>query len=164
MTNQSSWQPPDVVSHEDVLKLHHEVSAMADLPITISEDLFRIRALEMDWDIGVLIYQPQDLSKIPSDPDGKKVGVFLLHGGVSDFKSVERIAQTLAKKFAIKVATMTFPGRFYFLDASRDWPGDVEDNDGSARTPLWSRETKITRDQYSIVKDLSKREDYGTLI
>jgi len=164
MITKSSWQPPDVVSHEDVLKLHHEVSAMADLPITISEDIFRIRALEMDWDLGVLIYQPQDLSKIPSGPDGKKVGVFLLHGGVSDFKSVERIAQTLAKKFAIKVATMTFPGRFYFLDVSRDWPGDVEDNDGSARTPLWCKESEITPDQYTIVKDGSKREHYGTLV
>ena len=164
MTTQSSWQPPDVVSHEDVLKLHHEVSAMADLPITISEDIFRIRALEMDWDIGVLIYQPQDLSKIPSGPDGKKVGVFLLHGGVSDFKSVERIAQTLPKKFGIKVATMTFPGRFYFSNASHDWPGDVENNDGSARTPLWCKESEITPDQYTIVKDGSKREHYGTLV
>ena len=164
MTTQSSWQPPDVVSHEDVLKLHHEVSAMADLPITVSEDIFRIRALEMDWDIGVLIYQPQDLSKIPSGPDGKKVGVFLLHGGVSDFKSVECIAQILAKKFAVKVATMTFPGRFYFSNASRDWPGDLENNDGSARTPLWCKESDITPDQYTIVKNGSKREDYGTLI
>ena len=164
MTIKSSWQPSDVVSREDVLKLHQEVSAMTELPITIREDIFRVRVLEMDWDIGVSIYQPQDLSKKSSGPDGKKIGVFLLHGGVSDFKSVERIAQTLAKKFAVKVATMTFPGRFYFSDESRDWPGDVEDSDGSARTPLWSRETKITRDQYSIVKDLSKREDYGTLI
>jgi len=164
MTTQSSWQPPDVVSPEDVLNLHHEVSAMADLPITVGEDIFRIRALEMDWDIGVLIYQPQDLSKIPSGPDGKKVGVFLLHGGVSDFKSVERIAQTLPKKFGIKVATMTFPGRFYFSNASHDWPGDVENNDGSARTPLWCKESEITPDQYTIVKDGSKREHYGTLV
>ena len=27
---------------------------------------------------------------------------------------------------------MTFPGRFYFLNAERDWPGDVESADGSA--------------------------------
>ena len=88
----------------------------------IREDLFRIRALEMDWDIGVVIYEPEDLSQIPTAPDGNKVGVFLLHGGVSDYKSLDCIARPLAEKFGIKVASMTFPGRFYLLDPSRDWP------------------------------------------
>ncbi len=59
---------------------------------------------------------------------------------------------------------MTFPGRFYFLDPNRDWPGDVENTDGSARTPLWTKEMKITKDQYTTVQDTSKREDYGTLV
>ena len=164
MTFKSIWEPPAVVSVEDVLKLDHEVTALPEPAINVREDIFRIRALEMDWDIGVVIYEPRDLSKIPSGPGGKKVGVFLLHGGVSDFKSVERIAQTLAKRFGIKVASMTFPGRFYFLDPSRDWPGDVEDGDGSARTPLWTKEIRIGKDQYTVVRDLSKRERYGTLI
>ena len=118
----------------------------------------------MDWDIGVVVYEPQGLNKIATGPDGKKVGVFLLHGGVSDFKSVERIARILPTKFGIKVASMTFPGRFYFRDADRDWPGDVENPDGSARTPLWTKETEITPDQYTIVNDSSKRKNYGTLI
>lgn len=164
MSAESSWQPPAVVSYEEVLELHAAVSAMPDLPLSTGEDLFRIHALEMDWDIGVVVYQPQELSKIPWGPDRKRIGIFLLHGGVSDFKSVEGIARTLAKKFGVKVASMTFPGRFYFLDQSRDWPGDVENADGSARTPLWTRETRITPDQYAIVKDPSKRKDYGTLI
>jgi len=90
--------------------------------------------------------------------------VFLLHGGVSDFKSVERIATLLPSKFGIKVASMTFPGRFYFPDPSRDWPGDIEYDDGTARTPLWSEETRIGNDQYTIIKDTSKRADYGTLV
>jgi len=118
----------------------------------------------MEWDIGAVIYEPQDGNKIPTGPDGKKVGVFLLHGGVSDFKSVERIAKILPSKFGIKVATMTFPGRFYFSDPSRDWPGDVEYDDGTARSPLWSKETRITKDQYTIVQNTSKRKDYGTLV
>jgi hypothetical protein len=88
----------------------------------------------------------------------------LLHGGVSDFKSVERIARALPEKYGIKAATLTFPGRFYFLDPTRDWPGDVDNGDGSARTPLWSKETRITKDQYTIVQDASKRKEYGTLI
>ncbi|HEX9265335.1 MAG TPA: hypothetical protein VF977_13285 [Candidatus Binatia bacterium] len=164
MTTQSSWQPPAATSLDEVLRLDHQVAAMPDRPIHVREDVFRIRELEMDWDIGVVVYEPQELNKIATGPDGKKVGVFLLHGGVSDFKSVERIARVLPTKFGIKVASMTFPGRFYFRDADRDWPGDVENSDGSARTPMWTKETKITPDQYTIVKDSSKRRNYGTLI
>jgi hypothetical protein len=164
VTTKSIWEPPSLVSLEDLVALHHQVTAMPDVAISVREDIFRIRALEMDWDIGVVIYEPQDLSKIPSGPDGKKVGVFLLHGGVSDYKSVERVAQTLAKKYAIKIASMTFPGRFYFLDPNRDWPGDVENDGGMARTPLWTKEMKIAQDQYTIIRDTSKRDHYGTLI
>jgi hypothetical protein len=164
MLSQSSWEPPSVVSPAEVLRLSQQVLARPDMPIDIREDLFRIRELEMDWDIGVLVYEPRDTKNIPSGPDGKRVGVFLLHGGVSDFKSVERIAKSLAAKYAFKVASMTFPGRFYFPDPSRDWPGDVEYDDGSARTPLWSKDTRIGKDQYTIVQDTSKRAEYGTLI
>ena len=164
MTAQPAWHPPSAVALEDVIKLHHEVTAMPDIAIDVREDIFRIRELEMDWDIGAVIYQPQDAKRIPSGADGKKAGVFLLHGGVSDFKSVERIARTLPSKFGIKVVSMTFPGRFYFRDPDRDWPGDVENGDGTARTPLWTKEMRITPDQYTIVQDTSKREDYGTLI
>src|SRR5262245_59081779 len=156
------WEPVSIVSREEVLKLHQEVVARVSFPIRIYEDVFRIRALEMDWDIGVTIYEPQDLAIIPTGPDGKKVGIFLLHGGVSDYKSVERVAQTLAEKFGIKVASMTFPGRFYLLDPSRDWPGDVENDDGTARTPLWTKENQITKDEKEILQDTTNRERQAT--
>ena len=164
MTDKTTWEPPAVVSPEEVVNLNQQTLSLPDNPVTVHEDIFRIDVLEMDWDIGVTLYEPQDGNRVPVGPDGKKVGVFLLHGGVSDFKSVERIAKTLSSKFGIKVASMTFPGRFYFLEPSRDWPGDVEYDDGSARTPLWSKETRITQDQYTIVQDTSKRADYGTLV
>ena len=164
MSVKQGWEPKAVITREEVCKLNAQVMAMPALEIVISEDLFRIDALAKEWDIGTVVYQPVDSSKIPIGPDGKKVGIFLLHGGVSDFKSVERVARLLAEKFAAKVVSMTFPGRFYFLDPNRDWPGDVEDADGSARTPLWTKETVITKDQYTVVKDISKRESYGTLI
>lgn len=164
MADKTLWEPPTVVSPEEVLNFNQQVLALPDNSVGVREDIFRIHVLEMDWDIGVMIYQPQHGDRIPVGPDGKKVGVFLLHGGVSDFKSVERIARTLPSKFGIKVATMTFPGRFYFSEPSRDWPGDVEYDDGSARTPLWSKETRISQDQYTIVQDTSKRADYGTLV
>ena len=159
-----SWEPPALVSENEVLQLSEEVISLPDIPMVEREDIFRIFALEMEWDIGAVVYAPADGGRIPIGPDGKRAGVFLLHGGVSDFKSVERIARALAQKFGIKVASMTFPGRFYFLDPNRDWPGDVENGDGAARTPLWSTETRITREQYTTVQDTSKRENYGTLI
>ena len=164
MSAKLSWEPPAVVARDEVCKLNHDVMALPTLETRFTEDLFRIHALAKDWDIGVVVYEPSDASKIPLGPDGKKVGIFLLHGGVSDFKSVDRVARLSAEKFGIKVASMTFPGRFYFPDPDRDWPGDVENPDGSARTPLWTKETMITKDQYTVVRDSSKRENYGTLI
>ncbi len=164
MPSRSTWEPPAVISREEVLKLHHKIASMPHIPVNIREDIFRIHALEMAWDIGVVVYEPSDPSKIPSGPDRNRIGVFLIHGGVSDYKSVDCIARPLAEKFGIKVASMTFPGRFYLPDPSRDWPGDVERSDGSARTPLWTKETNITKDQYEIVQDRSKRESYGTLV
>ena len=164
MSVKNVWEPPSILSRTEVVELDHEAAARRTFPARIYEDIFRIQALEMEWDIGVVIYEPQNLASIPKGPDGKKIGVFLLHGGVSDYKSMDRVARTLAEKFGIKVASMTFPGRFYLLDPSRDWPGDIESPDGTARTPLWTREMQITKDQYEIFQDTSKRESYGTLI
>lgn len=164
MTAQSDWQPPSTVSFEEVVKLDREVAELPNIAIDEREDIFRIRELEMDWDIGTMIYAPKDSTSIPKGAGGKKAAVFLLHGGVSDFKSVERVALLLPSKFGIKVVSMTFPGRFYFGAADRDWPGDVENGDGTARTPLWTQDLRIKPDQYTIVQDTSKREDYGTLI
>ena len=164
MSAKTVWEPAAILSREDVRRLYDDVASTPNLPLRIHEDIFRIEALAMDWDIGVVIYEPKNSAGVPTGPDGKKVGVFLLHGGVSDYKSLDRVARALAEKFGIKVASMTFPGRFYLLDPSRDWPADVENPDGTARTPLWTKATRITRDQYEIVQDASKRESYGTLL
>ncbi len=164
MSKPPSWEPPEALSLDELLQLDRKIATLPELPVRVHEDIFRISELDMDWDIGVEVYEPEKVEHIPIGADGKKIGIFLLHGGVSDFKSVERVARILPGKFGIKVTSMTFPGRFYFLDASRDWPGDVENGDGSARTPLWTRETQITGDQYVIVHDQSKRKSYGTLV
>ncbi len=50
------------------------------------------------------------------------------------------------------------------LDPSRDWPGDVLNADGTARTPLWTKDGKITPDQYEVSRDTSIRNKYGTVI
>ena len=138
------------------------VLAKAAGPVKDIEDIFRISALGLDWDIGVRVYEPQPSDTIARGADGKKVGIFLLHGGAGDFKSMETFALLFAEKFAFKVVTMTFPGRLYLDDESRDWPGDTIKPDGTVRTPIWQRGEYVTPDQYELVRDTGKRMKYGT--
>jgi hypothetical protein len=159
-----SWEPPSFISREVLVQLHNQVDATPVIQSETREDIFRVHVLEMAWDMGVVLHEPADSTRIPNGPDGKKIGIFLIHGGVSDYKSVECVARPLTDKFGFRVASLTYPGRFYFLDPSRNWPGDVENTDGSARTPLWTTDTRIGRDQYEIVRDTSKRENYGTIV
>ena len=110
----------------------------------------------------MVIHEPEDSNRIPLGAGGKKAGFFLLHGGSSDFKGIERHAKLLASKFGFRVMAGTFPGRFYFPDPSRDWPDDTIHADGTVRTPIWKQGGLITPDQYEVVKDPSKRNRYGT--
>lgn len=160
----NTWTPPKKFTRKEIVALSRQTLDKADIAIAGREEIFRLRVLEMDWDIGTMTYAPEDPDKIPLGPDGKKVGIFLLHGGTSDYKSLEPVAKLLARKFALKVTLMTFPGRLYLRDPSRDWPGDTLEADGTARTPLWTAETRITRDQYEIVHDSARRINYGTVI
>ena len=162
--NQSStlWQPPEALSRDEVLVRSDQVLAMPDHPITRMEDIFRIKALGLEWDMGVMIYEPADRRAIARGADGKKIGIFILHGGSGDFKSMEAISRTFAEKFACKVMAMTFPGRLYLDDLSRDWPGDTIHADGTVRTPMWKKGETITPDQYEVVRDTSMRMRYGT--
>ncbi len=160
----AAWEPPAKVSKEEMVKISQAVLALPEIKIKKTEDVFRVRAVDMDWDIGVMVYEPEDPTKIPTGPDGKKAGIFLLHGGTGDYKSMDRHATRLSGKFGYKVVSMTFPGRLYLLNPSRDWPGDTLYPDGTARTPLWSKDSRITPDQYKIVKDQSKRKLYGTFV
>jgi len=156
------WHPPEFVSREQCIKDTEEVLGLPDLPIKSTEDIFRIGVLGLDWDLGMVVHEPVDDRKIPTGADGKKIGFFLLHGGSSDFKGIERHAQLLAMKYGCRVVAGTFPGRFYFPDPSRDWPGDTIRPDGTVRTPIWKRGELITPDQYDVIKDASKRNRYGT--
>jgi len=157
-----SWQPPEFVSREQCIKDTEELLEKSDIPIRRTEDIFRITVLGMEWDLGMVVYEPEDTNKIPRGADGKKAGFFLLHGGSSDFKGIERHSKLLASKFGFKVVAGTFPGRFYFPDARRDWPDDTIHADGTVRTPIWKQGELITPDQYDVVKDASMRNRYGT--
>lgn len=131
------------------------------------EDIIRISAVDMDWDIGMSVHEPADPSRIPVGADGKKIGIFLLHGGSGDFKTMHKRANLLAQKLGYKVISMSYPGRHAFHTASRDWPGrnvtayDHHKYSLEVRTPIWLRGEYITRDQYDIVKDYSQRPRYG---
>jgi len=98
-----SWQPPEFVTREQCIKDTEEILGMPDVPIKSAEDIFRVRVLGMDWDLGMVVHEPVDSARIPSGADGKKCGFFLLHGGSSDFKGIERHAKLLASKFGFRV-------------------------------------------------------------
>src|SRR5215204_4302629 len=162
----SAWEPPESISREDTIARSDAVLAKPELPLRQIEDIFRISALGLDWDMGVMVYEPKDPAQIARGADGKKIGIFLLHGGSGDFKSMEPMAKLFAEKFGCKAVAMTFPGRLYLDDASRDWPGDTINPDGTVRTPIWCTDSPITPDQYELIKERSNPDDrrrWGTL-
>ena len=156
------FKAPGFIARDDVLKTARAVMRKKDIPVTEREDIFRIEALGLDWDIGLRVYTPRGKDRIARGADGKRVGVFLLHGGSGDYKAMATIAGLFARKYGFKVAVMTFPGRLNLADKSRDWPGDTINEDGTVRTPIWQKGERITPDQYSLVKDTSKLVKYGT--
>jgi len=159
----AEWNPPTIVPREEIIRTSQAVLSMPDIPLKEWEDIVRIRALEMDWDVGGMVFEPEDSSKIPVGPDGKKIGIFMIHGGGGDHRGLIPRARLVASKFGIKVVTMTYPGQLYLLDPSRNWPGNTIHPDGSVRTPIWTIDTLITRDQYEVVEDKSFPK-YGTMI
>jgi len=157
-----TWQPPATWSRDQVITTSDAVLARPAGAVNESEDIFRLSTLGLDWDIGVRVYEPRPRESIARGADGKRVGIFLLHGGAGDYKSMEKFALLFAEKFAFKVVTMTFPGRLYLDDESRDWPGDTIRPDGTVRTPIWQRGEYVTPDHYELVRDTGKRMKYGT--
>ena len=86
----------------------------------------------------------------------------MTHGCASDWRSIERLARTFCGKRGFKVCSMTYPGRFYFPDASRDWPDDTFHADGTVRTPIWLRGESVAADEYEVKTDTSNRAIYGS--
>ena len=149
------------VPREAIQDASDSLMAKPDLEITQTEKIFRIESAGLDWDVGVVVYTPTNQDLIPLGADGKKIGVFLLHGGAGDFKSMEPQALLLARKYGYHVVSGTFPGRLYFDDPSRDWPGDTINADGTVRTPIWKRGEYVPPDQYVVIHDESMRARYG---
>ena len=157
-----TWQPPRRVEREEIVRISDAMLAEADIAWRRGEDIARIRSNGMDWDVGTMVYAPDDPAKTAVGPDGKKIGVFMTHGGASDWRSMEPLAKTFCGKRGYKVCSMTYPGRFWFDDPNHDWPGDTFHDDGTVRTPVWLRGEVIAPDQYEVKADESHREIYGT--
>lgn len=160
----SDWQPPAELSLEEIVRRSDEVAALADRPCSVGEDIFSVKALGLTWDLGLKVYAPE--GEVARGADGRPVGVLMIHGGFGDFRRFDTFAPALAGKLGYKVVCFTFPGRLYFEDPSRDWPGDTIYEDGTVRTPIWQRGEQIGRDQYELVKvvpELAKRRKRGTL-
>jgi hypothetical protein len=47
------------------------VLGATDIPITETEDIFRINCLALEWDMGVLVFEPKDAKDAARGPDGK---------------------------------------------------------------------------------------------
>ena len=150
-----------VVPRREVRAASDALFGRKPLDLTETEAVFTIEVAGLDWDIGVMVYEPTDPALIPIGADGKKIGVYLLHGGAGDFKTMEPRARFLASRFGYRVVSGTFPGRFNFDNASRDWPDDTIQPDGSVRTPIWKRGEHITPEQYDVRTDASMRARYG---
>ena len=152
----------DKLSREELVEISRRVLSEPDIETREYEDLFTVNAGGMSWDIGAMVYEPVDLQTSHISADGRRSGMLMTHGGASDWRSVEPYARVLARKRGFKVVNMTFPGRLYLPDPSRDWPGDTTGPDGSLRTPIWKDGEDIGRDQYDTVNEDSHRQIYGT--
>lgn len=149
------------VDRDEALDLSGDVLAGHSMPLRETEDVFSVESLGLAWDFGVGLYEPADPSRIPKDPSGRRIGVFMLHGGSGDYKLMAPVARVYAERFGYRVVAMSLPGRLYLDDPSRDWPGDTICADGTVRTPIWKTGEHITPDQYEVVRDDSMRHRYG---
>ena len=170
-TVSADYVPPSDIPEEEIIPMIRNFMSKPDLPLKgergYVEDIIRIEAVDMEWDIGMSIHEPVDPSKIARGADGKKIAIFLLHGGSGDFKTMHKRADLMARKLGYKVISMSYPGRHAFHTPDRVWPGrnvtayDHHKYSLEVRTPIWLRGEYITRDQYEIVKDYSQRPRYG---
>ena len=153
------------VSRPELVMGSNEILSRPEIQIESKQVVHRVNTVNMDWDFAASVHQPVDQSKIPEGPDGRKIGVFLLHGGSGDHRSKVKFAQMLASKFGVRVVNMSYPGRYNLQTESGDWPGDTIKSDSVVRTPIWKKDELISSDQYEVVQDQeeSRRRRWGTL-
>lgn len=159
------WTPPDSVDRQSIIAESRQVLASSKLDISRREDLFTIESAGLPWDIGVEVFEPSQ-QQVATGPDGRHIGVLLLHGGGHDGRSMAPVAEHLSRYYGYRVVTLTYPGHLYLLDDSRDWPGETIKADGTVRTPLWSRQESVAPDEYTVIThrgDEKFHGSYGTI-
>jgi len=164
------WNPPSEVSVEQIEAASRAAVERADEPISVEQYLFTIESLGLEWDVGGAVYQPR--GAVTTGPDGRPVGVFLIHGGGGDHRGFDTMARLLARQKGYRVVTVTYPGNLYLgpdhgAADPYDWPGDTFGPDGAIRTPMWRRGEVIDSGQYDLVEEVGDdvfRAKYGTLM
>jgi hypothetical protein len=66
----TAWQPPESIARDEVVARSNAILAKPDLPLRQAEDIFRIHALGLDWDMGVTVYEPADPAQVSRGADG----------------------------------------------------------------------------------------------
>lgn len=69
----AEWNLLPEVSRESMLETSKAVLARPDIPFKAREEIFRIRVVEMDWDMGAMVYEPEDPAQIPIGPEGNNI-------------------------------------------------------------------------------------------
>lgn len=159
-----AWQPPEVLTEDQQAEVSAEVLSRPKIPYTVAEDVFRIECAGLGWDIAGNVYTPDAASPLIG-ADGKKAGAFLIHGGGGDHRGMDNLARTLAEFFGIKVATVSYPGHWYWDSETHDWPGTPQDDGtGHPRLPQYDRQNPIGHDEYDLVSDdaFEVRQHRGT--
>ena len=161
-----AYDPPEKLAREEIVELSRSGLARTDIPMTVTEHITRVSVANYAWDVAAVTYQPEDPGRIVRDADGKRAGLFLLHGGSHDFRSLDGIARHLAGKYGYKVVSMTYPGQVNFDAPDRSWPGETIYDDRTARTPIWTRDSRVGPDEYELIADKSQpdlRARHGTM-
>ena len=96
----TDWEPPARIEKDELIRISDQVLAEPDIAFSETEDIFRLHANGMDWDIGNVVYEPVDPADIATGPDGKKLAIFMTHGGASDWRSIEGLAMFWGKRSA----------------------------------------------------------------
>jgi hypothetical protein len=158
------WEPPSTVSREEILEISAGYERATPADVEVTERVYEVDALGLPWDVAGNVYTPSD-GDVARGADGREVGIFVLHGGGADHREFDGFARLLAGHKRFKVATMTYPGHFWF-EGDHVWPGDTVEPDGAVRVPRYTRDEVIGQDEFELVTDASdekNRAKYGTL-
>ncbi len=106
------YEAPAHVSLDTIVSTIQQFMRRPDIPLaggenSYAEDIVRINVVDMAWDIGMSVHEPADPKRIAVGADGKKIGIFLLHGGSGDFKTMHNRANLMARKLGYKVDSMS---------------------------------------------------------